>query len=82
MSWGTYLQDLMRPKFGGGFTSYSGRGPAVIAENATGERRVVAVTKKLQEARDQATVIERDFETLGAAQWCERYDVPPSFVTG
>lgn len=82
ISWGTYLQDLMKPKFGGGFEDYSGRGPTVVAENWAGEKRVVAVTKKRQDAQDKADVIERDFQTLGPSAWCERYDVPSSFVTG
>jgi hypothetical protein len=64
------------------FEDYSGRGPSVVAENAAGETRVVAVTKKLQEAEDKAAIMEEDFKTLGAAAWCERYDVPPSFVSG
>ena len=70
----------MRPKFGGGFDDYSGRGPSVVAENAAGEKRVIAVAKNLQEAKDTAAVIESDFEKLGPAVWCERYGVPPSFV--
>jgi hypothetical protein len=82
ISWGTYFRDQMKPKFGGGFEDYSGRGPSVVAENAAGEKRVIAVTKKLQEAKDKAVVIENDFKALGAAAWCERYDVPPSFVSG
>jgi hypothetical protein len=67
ISWGTYFRDQMRPKVGGGFEDYSGRGPSVVAENAAGEKRVVAVTKKLQEAREKAVVMENDFKTLGAA---------------
>ena len=87
ISWGTYFRDQMKPRFGGGvpaatFEDYSGRGPSVVAENAAGEKRVVAVTKKVQEAKDKAVVIENDFKALGAAAWCERYDVPPSFVSG
>ncbi len=82
ISWGTYFRDQMRPKFGGGFEDYSSRGPSVVAENAAGEKRVVAVTKKLQEAKDKAVVIENDFKTLGPAAWCERYDAPLSFVSG
>ena len=82
ISWGTYFRDQMRPKFGGGFEDYSGPGPSVVAENAEGEKRVVAVTKKLQEAKDKAVVMENDFKTLGPAAWCERYDVPPSFLSG
>jgi hypothetical protein len=82
ISWGTYFRDLMRPKFGGGFEDYSGRGPSVVAENAAGEKRVVAVTKKRQEAEEKAVVIENDFTALGSAVWCERYDVPLSFVSG
>ena len=82
ISWGTYFRDQMRPKFGGGFEDYGGRGPSVVAENAAGDKRVIVVTKKLQEAKDKAVVVESDFKTLGAAAWCERYDVPPSFVSG
>jgi len=82
ISWGAYFRDQMKPRFGGGFEDYSGRGPSVVAENAAGDTRVVAVTKNLREARDRAAVIESDFKTLGAAAWCERYDVPPSFVSG
>ena len=82
ISWGTYLRDLMRPKFGGGFESYSGTGPSVVAENANGEKRVIAVCKKVQDARDQADIIESDFKALSVADWCERYDVPPTFVSG
>jgi hypothetical protein len=88
ISWGAYFRDQMKPRFGGvasgstGFEDYSGRGPSVVAENAAGEKRVVAVTKKLQEAKEKAVLIENDFTTLGAAAWCERYDVPLSFVSG
>jgi hypothetical protein len=88
ISWGTYFRDQMKPMFGGaasrtaGFEDYSGGGPSVVAENAAGEKRVIAVTKKLQEAKDKAVVVENDLKTLGAAAWCERYDVPPSFVSG
>jgi hypothetical protein len=82
ISWGTYLQDLMRPKFGGGFKSYSGRGPSVVAENERGERRVIETTKSIKEARDRMAGIEQDFKTLSAAEWCDRYDVPASFVAG
>jgi hypothetical protein len=82
ISWGAYLRDQMKPRFGGGFEDYSGQGPSVVAENAAGEKRVVAVTRKLQEAKDQAVVMENDFKALGAAAWCERYGVPPSFVSG
>jgi hypothetical protein len=82
IGWGAYLRDLMRPKFGGGFESYSGSGPSVVAENAKGEKRVIAVYKKVQDAKDGAVVIEGDFNRLGVAAWCDRYDVPPSFVSG
>jgi hypothetical protein len=81
ISWGTYVRDLMRPKFGGGFEDYSIR-PSVVVENYAGEKRVIAVTKRRHEAEEKAVVIEEDFKALGPAAWCERYEVPPSFVTG
>jgi hypothetical protein len=87
INWGTYFQDLMKPKFGGaasdstGFESYSGRGPSVVVYNSAGQKRVILVTRKMQEAKDRAVIIENDFKALGAAAWCERYGVPPSFVS-
>jgi hypothetical protein len=82
ISWSTYLQDLMRPKFGGGFKSYSGRGPSVVAENGMSETRVIEVAKTMKEARDRAATIEQEFKTLSTSEWCELYNVPASFVAG
>ena len=81
INWGTYFQNLFRPKFGGGFEDYADRGPSVVAENSHGEKRVVAVFKTSEEAKQGAASIEGDFERLGAAAWCERYEVPPEFVS-
>jgi hypothetical protein len=81
IKWGAYFVDTMRPKFGGGFEDYSGQGPSVVAQNSEGDERVIAVCKKLKEAKDKAAVIESDFKTLGAGAWCERYGVPRDFVT-
>jgi hypothetical protein len=36
----------------------------------------------MKEAQDRAGIIEQDFKTLGTSEWCERYDVPVSFVSG
>jgi hypothetical protein len=82
INWATYLQNMFRPAFGGGFKSYSGRGPSVVAENCTGEVRVIEVTKTMKEAQGRAATIEQDFRTLSTSEWCERYDVPVSFVSG
>lgn len=53
-----------------------------MVENTHGDKRVVEVTKTLKEAQDRAATIERDFTTLSTSEWCERYDVPVSFVMG
>jgi hypothetical protein len=82
INWGSYFRDLMKPRFGGGFDSYSGRGPSVVAQNSTGEKRVMAVTKKMDDAKERAEAIERDFNALDLDAWCKRYDVPQSFVLG
>jgi hypothetical protein len=60
----------------------SGPGPSVVVHNANGEKRVLEVTKTDKEARDRLAAIEKDFKTLNTAQWCERYDVPLSFMSG
>ena len=85
INWGTFFQDMMRSGRGAAssqFENYSGRGPSVVVQNANGEKRVLEVTKKLKDAQDRAAVIEGDFRTLSTEDWCERYDVPVSFVTG
>jgi hypothetical protein len=51
-----------------------------FAQNANGEKRVIAAFKKLQDANDKAVAVESDFKSLGAAAWCERDEVPLSFV--
>lgn len=71
-----------------GKTSISGRyenpvkGPSIVVQNAHGDRRVLEVTHSVKEARDRATAIEKDFTSLSTAEWCERYDVPVSFISG
>jgi hypothetical protein len=85
INWGTFFQDMMRSGRGAAssqFEDYSGRGPSVVVQNAKGEKRVIEVTKRLKDAQDRAAVIEKDFRTLNTEDWCERYDVPVSFVSG
>ena len=82
VNWSTYFQDMFRPKFGGGFKSYSGKGPSIVVENQTGEKRVVEMTNTVKEARDRAATIEQDFKKLSTPEWCERYGIPVSFVSG
>jgi hypothetical protein len=84
INWSTFFQDSFRRGMQGSqqFRNYSGQGPSVVVQNATGEKRVLEVTKTAKEARDRVTEIEKDFQTLNASQWCERYGVPMSFVSG
>jgi hypothetical protein len=83
VSFGAILRDGFL-----GRTSTSGRyenpvkGPSVVVQNVNGERRVLEVTKTMKQARERVNVVENDFKMLTAAQWCERYDVPVSFVSG
>lgn len=81
IKWGTYFQNFFRPKFGGGFESYSGGRPSVVATNSNGQTRVIAVFKSLEEANDGAQAIETAFQTLGTAAWCKQYNVPVDFVS-
>jgi hypothetical protein len=84
IKWGTYFQNAIRTRGSASsqFEDYSGRGPSVVVQNALGEKRILEAAKNMKEARARAAAIENDYKTLGAAQWCERYDVPASFVTG
>lgn len=79
----TYFQDMFRPKFGGGFKSYSsGRGPSVLAKSPGGAECVIEVTKTMEEAQQRAATIEEDYRMLSTQDWCSKYNVPASFVSG
>jgi hypothetical protein len=84
LNWGAFFRDTERasPATAGQWEDYSGGRPAVVVYNSNGEMRVLETTNTVKEARKRAAAIEQDFKTLGAAQWCERYDVPPSFALG
>jgi hypothetical protein len=82
-SWGGLPESrLQQPAFDGGVKSFPGGSPSVMAENSNDSRHVIAVAKTMEEAQKRAATIERDFDALSSTEWCERYDVPVSFVQG
>ena len=84
INWGTYFQNAVRTRGSASsqFEDYSGRGPSVVVQNASGEKRVLEAAKNMKEARVRAVAIENDYKTLSTAKWCERYGVPASFLMG
>jgi hypothetical protein len=80
-TWGAFVQDSWLGK-ASIQVQYQNpvRGPAVVAHNVKGEKRSLEVAKAAKEARVRAAAIEQEFTTMDTAQWCERYDVPRSFV--
>jgi hypothetical protein len=81
ISWGTYFRDQMRPKVGGGFEDYSGRGPSVVAEKQR-ERNASSPSPRNCRKPGKRRSSWRTTSRRSALQRCERYDVPPSFVSG
>jgi secreted protein with Ig-like and vWFA domain len=82
-SWGgSPLSRLQERAFAGGVKSFPGGSPSVVAENSNGEKHVLAVARTVEEAQARAATIEQDFNALSPTEWCERYDVPVSFVPG
>jgi hypothetical protein len=84
INWGALFRNAERstPATAGQWENYSGGRPGVTVYNSTGDGRLVEATNTVKEARRRVVAIEQDFKTLGAAQWCARYDVPLSFVSG
>jgi hypothetical protein len=85
LKWGAYFRDMVRgTSYAAGkmWESYSDRGASVVIRNANGEKRILCVTDTVREARDRATTIEQEYKTLDTTAWCERYNVPTSFVSG
>jgi hypothetical protein len=88
VNWGAFIHNMglgrtmSETTMNSRYDPTSGPGPSVVVHNANGEKRLLEVTKTVKEARDRLAAIEKDFKTLNMAQWCERYDVPLSFVSG
>jgi hypothetical protein len=75
INWGTYFQNAIRTRGSASsqFEDYSGKGPWVVVQNTSGEKRVLEAAKKMKEARARAAAIENEYKTLSVVQWCERY---------
>ena len=58
------------------------RWPAVIAVNQSGREHQVLEAPTKKEALAQLSQVRSDLESLGVRRWCEKYDVPWTFVTG
>jgi hypothetical protein len=58
------------------------RWPSVIAVNRFGRERQVLEAPTKKEALAQLSRVRKDLESLGLRRWCEKYDVPWTFVTG
>jgi hypothetical protein len=58
------------------------RWPSVIAVNRFGQERQLLELQTKKQAMAQAALVRADLESLGRRRWCEKYDVPWSFVTG
>lgn len=84
INWGALFRNTERsgPGTAGQWENYSGGRPSVVVYNSDGEGRFLEATNTVKEARRRCAAIEQDFKTLGTAKWCERYDVPPTFVSG
>jgi hypothetical protein len=55
--------------------------PSVIAVNRLGQQRQLLEIQTKKEAIAQTARVRADLESLGLRLWCEKYDVPMSFVT-
>jgi hypothetical protein len=85
VNWGALFRDMMRgssPSGGATFENPSGGGYVVVAQNSKGAERILSTANTKQEANEQVGAAQRDFATCDAVEWCERHQLPPSFVSG
>jgi hypothetical protein len=54
----------------------------LLVVNGKGKSRVLFYEDHPEEADAKRQRVEDELRDLGLADWCERYDVPISFVTG
>jgi hypothetical protein len=57
------------------------RWPVVIAVNRLGQERQLLECETTKKATAEVERVRADLEILGLRIWCEKYGVPPSFVT-
>jgi len=81
VSWTGIVLDLISAASGGNVSSYSGTHPRIVIYNLEGKRRVLERAATEEEARLRAAEIERDYQLLSTATWCNRYNVPVSFIS-
>jgi hypothetical protein len=81
VSWSGIVLGILSGPGAGDPADTIGKYPEIAVYNSHGVRRLLETTDTNGEAMDRAAIIEDDFNTLGAAEWCERYDVPLSFVS-
>jgi hypothetical protein len=55
--------------------------PSVNAVNAFGHERKLVELPTKKEATARLAEVREDLESLGLRDWCEKYDVPWSFLT-
>jgi len=82
---GTVVEVVLEATSGGGgnpgLGSY-GKPPAVIAYNRNGDHLILEEAHANESAEERMSVIREDFKTMATDEWCDRYSVNPSFVSG
>jgi hypothetical protein len=63
-----------------GSSELLGKGPRVVAINDRGQEVVVAQYRTIRQASEARTVMQDELYRLGYAGWCEKHDMPASFL--
>ena len=63
-----------------GSNELPGNGPRVVAINEKGQEVVVAQYRSIREARKARLEMQDELYRLGYAGWCERHNMPASFI--
>jgi hypothetical protein len=81
-SWTKFLLDAVFQSGTGADWESISHYPEVAIYNSIGGRRVVKVADSDEQAQEFASIVDKDRTSLSLSEWCERYEVPPSFVDG
>jgi hypothetical protein len=80
LAWSKVALDLAFAGPNSGASDYN-KGSTITLFNSNGDHRRIAQLPTEQEARDKVEAMQRDLELFSTHAWCEKYEVPVSFVT-
>jgi hypothetical protein len=81
IAWSRVVLDVALAGPNSGASDYN-KGSLITVYNSNGKHLRLGRLPSEQEARDKIATMQRDLDLLSAQAWCDKYEIPVSFVNG